>query len=205
MGVIADEMVALALQEWETFGCSTRTLANVWSIVGNESVEPYLSHINRYWIAVNQPDWDGATPEPWSGAFISWCFVTSGAGAAFRPHGKHSFYINRIRLQDGTSPLLRLRPPSRSVAPGDLIWNARGAGAPGNYEDATARLEEGDFFISHVDIVVAARPGECDSVGGNVHPEDIGGSVVKSTWRLNETGALADTRKTWLGVVKNGL
>jgi hypothetical protein len=86
-----------------------------------------------------------------------------------------------------------------------LIWNARGANTPSDYDEAVAHLEAGDFFISHVDIVVAVRVGECDSVGGNVHPEPVGGSVVRSTWRLDQDGALADDRKTWLGVVKNGL
>jgi hypothetical protein len=205
MGVVADEMVRLALQEWETFGRSVRSLADEWTIVGNESQEPYTSHITRYWATVGHPHWDGATPEPWSGAFVSWCFVAAEAGDAFRPHGKHSQYVDWIRLQDGTSPLLRLRRPSRSVASGDLIWNARGAGAPAGYDEAVARLEEGDFFISHVDVVVDVRAGECDSVGGNVYPGPVGGSVVKSTWRLDANGTLADERKTWLGVVKNGL
>lgn len=213
MGVIADAMVALAGQKWASFGNSTRSLDEQWSIVGNESVQPYQAYVTPFWAAVGYPERDGAYPEPWSGAFISWCFVEAGAAAdAFRPHRKHSRYIDWIRLQDGTSPLLRLRPPTSPIALGDLIWNARTAGGPVNHEEAIAHLDGGNFFASHVDIVVAVRDGECDSIGGNVHYADVGGSVVRSTWRLHGNGALvddngvrADTRKRWIGVIKNGL
>jgi hypothetical protein len=207
VGIIATEIVRLARQEWGTFGLSTRSIANEWHIVGNEADEPYLSHISRYWAAVGQPGWNGATPEAWSAAFISWCFKEAGAGENFRRSGNHSRYIARIRQHDGMSPRLRLRPPTRAVEPGDLIWNARGDGQPAGYEEAVQRLEAGESFDSHVDIVVAVSPGSCESIGGNVYPPPPpeGGSVVQSTWRLDESGALADDRKNWLGVIKNGL
>lgn len=203
MGEIADAVVRRAVEEWEEFGRSTRNLANQWNIVGNEPNEPYRSRINRYWRAVGEETWDGATPEPWSGAFISWCF--GAAGDAFRPHAKHSRYIDRIRRGSGMSPRLRLRSPSRAVEPGDLIWNAMRGLPPVNHDAAVVFLQQGVFFSSHADVVVAVRDGECDSIGGNVHPDDVGGSVVRSTWRLDDNGVLADPRKTWIGVVKNGL
>ena len=75
----------------------------------------------------------------------------------------------------------------------------------GSLAEATARLAAGDFFISHVDIVVAVGQGRCDSIGGNVSNLDVGGSVTKSTWRLDDQGCLSDPRKPWIGVVRNDL
>jgi hypothetical protein len=111
------------------------------------------------------------------------------------------------------SDRLVLRDPAAvAVAPGDLIWNSRQpdlanpvADIALTHEAAVERLEAGDFFASHVDIVVAVEDGRCESVGGNVSPPGVGGSVTRSTWRLDPQGRLADPRKPWIGVVTNGL
>ncbi|MEA3048011.1 MAG: hypothetical protein QOJ53_2343, partial [Sphingomonadales bacterium] len=47
--------------------------------------------------------------------------------------------------------------------------------------------------------------GRCDSIGGNVSNRDPGGSVTRSAWRLAPDGTLDDSRKAWIGVVRNGL
>lgn len=212
MGRIADRLVQAALREWTFFGGSTRGLDGSWSIAGDEADEPYRSRIGRYWEAVGRPGLDGGSDEPWSAAFVSWCFAEAGAGAAFSGHDTHSVYIDRIRRRDGMSErLLLLAPASAALAPGDLIWNSRWenagdeARAPKSFDAAVAELEAGNFFPSHVDIVVAVDEGRCDSVGGNVSNRDPGGSVTRSTWRLAENGAIADPRKAWIGVVRNRL
>lgn len=213
MGEIKRRLIECALREWQYFGGSTRTIDNQWTIVGDESVQPFTSHINHYWRAVGEPGWDGATNQPWSAAFICWCFRIAGAGALFSPESTHSVYIDRIRRHDGMSDDLVLRDPANTaVAPGDLIWNSRqpdpedpDPDIPNTYADAIVKLQEGDFFTSHVDIVVSVADGRCESIGGNVSNADVGGSVTRSTWRLDEGGRLADPRKNWVGVVKNGL
>jgi hypothetical protein len=210
MGRLGAEIVQLAIGEWEFFNGSTRGLSNDaaagWNIASNELEDPYRERINRYWTVVGEPDWDGATPEPWSGAFICWCFSAAIAAGAFTPSRKHARYIDRILRRDGMSPRLRLRPPSRGLEAGDLIWNARGDDQPAGHDEAVERLRAGSYFDSHVDVVVAVRDGECDSIGGNVYPPgEEGGTVVRSTWRLDDGCALADGRKNWIGVVKNGL
>lgn len=213
MSDFKQRLIATAEREWRYFGGSTRSLDEAWQIVGGRAVEPFKSRVGDYWRAVGRPDWDGGTDEPWSAAFISWCFAIAGAGGLFSPDETHSVYMDRIRRNDGMSEALVLRPPgAATVAPGDLIWNSRQPrpsypypGYPLTYEEAMALLDKGMFFASHTDIVVSVGEGECDSIGGNVSNFEAGGSVVRSTWRLDEDGRLADPRKSWIGVVKNGL
>ncbi|TMJ18524.1 MAG: DUF2272 domain-containing protein [Alphaproteobacteria bacterium] len=210
MGIVKNRLIECAEREWRYFGGSTRNIENQWNIVGDEADEPFRSHISHYWASVGKPDWNGGTDEPWSAAFISWCFKIAGAGSGFSGDATHSVYINRIRLGDGMDPRLTLRsPPNTPLRVGDLIWNSRSDGQdeniPRSLAEATARLAAGDFFISHVDIVVAVGQGRCDSIGGNVSNLDVGGSVTKSTWRLDDQGCLSDPRKPWIGVVRNDL
>lgn len=213
MTQFVDRLLAVALQEWAFFGRSTRDLDEGWHLVGDEADEPWRSRIGLYWAAVGRPGLDGGSDEPWSAAFISWCFASAGAGAGFAGDDTHSIYMGRVLRYEGMSPKLVLRPPERTpLAPGDLIWNSRGdspaerAAAPIDYAAAVAQLRAGIVFPSHADIVVAVRAGECDSIGGNVSNRFRGGgSVTRSTWRLDARGAIADPRKAWIGVVKNGL
>lgn len=213
MGDFKQRLIETAEREWRYFGSSTRSLDEAWKIVGDRAVEPFKSRVGVYWSAVGRPDWNGGTDEPWSAAFISWCFATAGAGGLFSPDETHSVYMDRIRRHQGMSEALVLNPPGAvPVAPGDLIWNSRQArpsysfpGYPKTFEEAVALLDKGIFFASHTDIVVSVGEDRCDSLGGNVCNFEEGGSVVRSTWRLDESGRLADPRKTWIGVVKNGL
>lgn len=212
MGEIKRRLIESALGEWDFFGRSTRGLDGRWNLAGDEADEPYRSRIGLYWAAVGRPELDGGSDEPWSAAFISWCFAAAGASPAFSGHDTHSAYVDRIRRHDGMSAALVLAPPAAAaLAPGDLIWNSRwesageAARAPKSFAAAIAALEAGHFFPSHVDIVVAVGAGLCDSIGGNVSNREPGGSVTRSTWRLAARGTIADPRKDWIGVVKNGL
>jgi hypothetical protein len=210
MTPFVEKLLTTTLGEWEFFGHSTRTIANVWNVAGEEFQDPFRLRVRDYWAAVGQPTWDGATKQPWSGAFISWCFKTAGAGDKFKGNAKHAVYIDRIRRnQSSTSGLKLLDPMTTRVEPGDLVWNPRRtsdtSSVPKTFDEAVARLAVEDFFISHVDIVVETRAGQCDSIGGNVSNKDPGGSVTRSTWLLSADGRIVDPRKTWIGVVKNGL
>jgi len=211
MGRLAERLIEVAAGEWAFFGRSTRGLDDAWHIGGDEADEPWRSRVGAYWAAVGRPELDGGTGEPWSAAFMSWCFAEAGAGAAFSGDDTHSVYVDRIRRHDGMSDSLVLLPPAAApLAPGDLIWNSRWesdeeAQAPKSFEEAVAELAAGNFFPSHVDIVVAVSAASCDSIGGNVSNRDPGGSVARSTWRLAADGTIADPRKAWIGVVRNGL
>ncbi len=201
MSHIREKLVEVAIREWEIFGKSYRGLDERWHIVGDEAKEPWTGIVNKYWRSVGLKDWDGNTKQPWSAAFISWCFRQ--AWPHFKGSPKHSAYIDHLR-RDHLDKLTLEDPRHTVLRPGDLIWNARGKRQPHHMIEAVHRLAKGDFFDSHVDIVVSVGPGSCDSIGGNVSNRDPGGSVTRSTWRLSN-GRLLDSRKNWIGVVKNGL
>jgi len=202
------KLVHTATQEWNFFGGSTRHLDDVWNVVGEESNSPFTERIGEYWASVQQLGWDGLTPQPWSAAFISWCFKRVneqvGPKVMFKGHIKHSVYVDRIRRQaqmDGKLVLTSV--DGAPIAAGDLVWNARGEGdGPKSFTDAVKRLKVKDFFLSHVDIVVKVEGDVCYTIGGNVSDKEDGGSVTKSAWRLNASGHLVDPRKTWIGLVK---
>ncbi|WP_320202100.1 DUF2272 domain-containing protein (plasmid) [Agrobacterium sp. rho-13.3] len=204
------ELVNHALSEWAYFGYSTRALNDNWKIGAEEYEAGFRSRVTEYWKVVGHPTWDGLTKQPWSGAFISWCFEEANAGGHFQPSAKHSVYINWIRKQKSSNAGLQLTDPAASgVAVGDLIWNSRRdssvSSVPKTYAEAVSALTKGVMFNSHVDIVVEIGSGQCDSIGGNVSNNDPGGSVTRSTWKLDTNGKLIDSRKSWIGVVKNSL
>lgn len=210
MTAFVTDLLDRALGEWAYFGYSTRALNDNWKIGAEEYEIGFRSRVTDYWKVVGHPSWDGLTKQPWSGAFISWCFVKANAGALFEPSAKHSVYINSIRKQSSANAKLELVDPTQNaVAKGDLIWNSRRDSSvsqiPKNYADAVAALKHGIMFNSHVDIVVEVGNGKCESIGGNVSNKDPGGSVTRSTWKLDPQGKLIDSRKSWLGVVKNNI
>ncbi len=195
-------LVGSALGEWNFFGRSTRSLSNEWHIGGDEADEPYTSRVGRYWRAVGNSGWDGDTPKPWSAALISWLFQNAEVDeSVFAPNAGHADYIRHIHNNPGP---LSLDPPSTPLRAGYLIWNAR-EGSVSGHDEAVAKLRAGSFFVSHCDLVVEVGDGWCHSIGGNVSNRDPGGSVTRSTWKLDGGGALADRRKPWIGVVSNQL
>src|SRR4051812_30462361 len=130
---VKSRLIEVALEEWATFGNSTRGIDEVWHIAGDESQSPYTERIADYWAAVGEPTWDGNTPQPWSAAFICWCFseaiAREGVDVQFSGDEKHSVYIDRIRRHRGMPPALVLTSTDGApVSAGDLIWNARGKG-----------------------------------------------------------------------------
>jgi len=207
MNKIAARLVEVATREWEYFRRTMRRIDDSWHLGANLDEQPFTARIGDYWDAVGRPDWDGLTPEPWSAAFISWCFAAAGAGDAFRGDETHSVYVDRIRRHDGMSDRLVLHDPALAAPRvGDLIWNSRGErNPPQSHAQALAQLDAGNFFDSHVDVVVAITDGLCSSIGGNVWFQKVGGSVTRSDWRLDSSGLLDDDRKVWIGVIANDL
>lgn len=207
MSEFKQRLVDTVQTEWKFFRRTTRPLSDIWQLGANQDVEPFTSRIGDYWNAVDRPDWNGATPEPWSAAFISWAFKTAGAGADFWGDETHSVYVDRIRRHDGMSEKLTLHAPDKWIPRvGDLIWNSRGErNPPQSYAEAIEQLDAGRFIDSHVDVVVDVAPGRCSSIGGNVWHVKQGGSVTRADWRTDEAGYLIDERKCWIGVIHNEL
>lgn len=201
---LAAQLVTTATDEWNRWGCSVVRLHGDKAIGGTETVPPYVSYVNDYWKVVGEPTWNGNTPQPWSAAFISFCFKQAGAGAGFPYATGHVDYCGAILRHPQTYPKLALADPATTaVRPGDLLWAARsGKGCttpPVGYAAAIAALHAGEWFCSHCDVVVEVRAGEVDVIGGNVSD-----SVTKTTYAA-AGGVIKDGRREWLAVVRNDL
>jgi hypothetical protein len=198
---LAPQLIATAADEWKRWGFSVRPLHGLGKIVGKEGVAPYVGYVNDYWRVVGEPTWNGNTAEPWSAAFISFCFKTAGAGNGFPYRTAHAEYCRAILQAPATYPGLALADPATTaLAVGDLVWAARAGHPtpPKDYAGAIARLNSANHdFPSHCDIVVELRPGEADVIGGNVS-----NSVTKSTF-VTAAGRITDGRHAWLAVIKN--
>jgi hypothetical protein len=201
---ISAKLVQATEDEWARWGFSTRPLHGPATIAGTEKNAPFVAYVNEYWSVVGQPSWNGNTPQPWSAAFISFCFKAAGAAKQFPYASGHFDYCAAMVRSPKKYPGLKLEDPATAVlAVGDLVWAARSGGdcptPPGTHAKALAALQSGKWFCSHADIVVAARAGEVDVVGGNVS-----NSVTKVTY-VCAGGRIRDPRHTWLGVVKNSI
>lgn len=199
-----DDLLAVTLSEWKRWGYSARPIGASSKIGGKEKIPPYVSYVNDYWRAVGHPSWNGNTPQPWSAAFISFCFKTAGAGNAFPYDQGHAGYCAAILRSPATFSKLRIADPaSTTVDIGDVLWAARsGDGCkppPKTHQEAVLALTSGGWFCSHCDIVVEMRQGEIDAIGGN-----ISDSVTKTTF-ASQAGKITDPRNDWLGVIKNGI
>lgn len=143
---------------------------------------------------------------PWSAVTISYIMRQAGFAPGEFPIAQgHSRYLRwgiaARRANDKTAAYwgYRVDEPEAKPAPGDIVGCARGVknlspAATLKYFDRT-----GDY-PSHSDIVVAARPGEVDVIGGNVRD-----SVTKKTLALNAAGQLADKNHPWFVVLKKRL
>lgn len=199
-----DKLIEKTTAEWERWGFSKRPVHGQASIGGTEQNSPYIGYVNDYWKVVGEPTWNGKTAQPWSAAFISFCFEKAGAGEGFPYRSGHAAYCAAILKSPQKYPALRLIDPGQAVlARGDIVWAARSGDTcpapPDDYAEAIAILRKGGWFCSHADIVVSVRGGEVDVIGGNVS------NSVTMTSYTTDNGQIRDPRQTWLGVVKNGM
>ena len=79
---------------------------------------------------------------------------------------------------------------------GDLVGHARGAKGMTKAK-ALGVFDKTGAYPSHIDLVVARRPGEIDVIGGNVRD-----SVCLKTLKTDANGLLADTNFNWFVVLK---
>jgi hypothetical protein len=214
--------VAIALREWRIFG-SPVVYPNT-PIAGDpqrERAEGLWQRVGDYWWIglpmgssdqgytgkhdasghVFPADQDG--DYAWSAAFIDYVMRVAGAGQRFPYAPNHASYINAAREHAmGQLPnLVVAAMPPQSYAPqrGDLICAWRG-GHPIRYED----LPTSSPFPGHCNIVVDIRPGQLDTIGGNVDnsvsmnqvPVDAGGHVTDAA------GTSLDPDRPWFVVLR---
>ncbi len=199
---IATKLIEASEAEWARWGYSTRPLHEPAVIVGREKAAPYTGYVNDYWKVAGKPTWNGTTPQPWSAAFISFCFKRAGAAQKFPYSTGHVDYCRAALKSPKKYPLALLDPATTVLQGGDIVWAAR-AGRycpkpPSTQTQALAALKSGAWFCSHSDIVVDLRNGEVDVIGGNVSD-----SVTKVAY-VTVAGCIVDTRHDWLGVLRAG-
>jgi hypothetical protein len=102
----------------------------------------------------------------WSAVFIDYVMRMAGAGHRFPYSPLHADYINAAKQQalgQRRDLAITAEPPeSYAPQPGDIVCMWRDS-RPIHFTDLPT-----ESFPSHCDIVVAARPGIIDGIGGNV-------------------------------------
>jgi hypothetical protein len=154
-----------------------------------------------YWYGVSRAPIVGPAGElrPWSAAFVSWLARSAGyVPEEFPATVLHWDYIERF-LRPRPGDAFETRDPLRHAPKvGDLVCGAR----DGNV-DAAARASGYLPFASlrrgayHCDLVVAARPGELQTIGGNV--SDV--VALQRVPSASDGRLLPDPRRPWAAVV----
>jgi hypothetical protein len=208
-----EAVVQIALREWRAFGQQV-VHPDTELPFDSERLEGLWQRIGEYWwlglpMGANEQGWTGKhdqsgavfPPEQdgrfaWSAVFVSYVMRMAGAGGRFPYTATHADYINAARLNPGRFAVAE-RPDSYAPQRGDLIclWRRR----PLRFDDLPAGR-----FASHCDIVVAARPGLLDVVGGNLENSVALRHIpVAPDGRLaGPDGSLVDPHHPWFVVLR---
>ncbi|MFM1992000.1 MAG: hypothetical protein RJA99_4957 [Pseudomonadota bacterium] len=221
-----ERMVFLARQEWALFGspevlppggtppaagAPSGTAAAVGGTDGrlvfpdpasptHELHAPMLSRVLVYWYSVTRAPIVGPSGElrPWSAAFVSWLARAAGLGGdEFPATALHWDYIERFLRPRPTDAFETRDAAGTPPRIGDLVCQAR---------EGTVELAQRTGFVPlaalrrgayHCDVVVASRPGELQTIGGNV--SDV---VALARVPIDTAGRLLpDLRRPWAAVV----
>lgn len=191
-------VVAAATAEWQFFGYQQRDVNGQMIRRGHrETDEGYDKRIGTYWKQALGLNRDGDdTDWYWSAAFVSFVMKIAGAGDRFAYAATHSKYIHwaiRNRLDAiANVAFLAHRLHEYAPLPGDIIGRPR-KGLSMSYDQAATQ----DRYAGHCDIVVAARPGILDAIGGNVDD-----SVTMTSRRTRDDGTLIGADKSWFVVIR---
>ncbi|MFQ3623044.1 MAG: DUF2272 domain-containing protein [Acetobacteraceae bacterium] len=211
-----ERLVRIALAEWEEWGRQFtdhtgrmlgapaqegRTedmidafpaLIAYWSAVPGreETIERNIARLRSVeaTAAASAPLW---TDVPWSAAFLSFALRSAGYAAADVPATDAHWVLvdhlaGRAGRFPGRAPFVPHDPADYAPRPGDLLCATR-AGARFRYASPEDRAREaGRAVPMHCDIVVSAREGVVEAIGGNLGdavrmsllPADGGGRLV---------------------------
>lgn len=173
-----EDAVAIARREWRLFGSLNDNQPE--AAQKPERTPGLWERVGEYWWlglggAGREARWTGMHDEngrvfppwdderyAWSAAFISYVMRIAGAGERFPYAPNHAAYLNAAA--SGTSPILKAHPPQAyAPKPGDLLCFGRDW-ASGL---TPANLPTRGYFPGHCALVVAARSGALDVIGGN--------------------------------------
>jgi hypothetical protein len=186
MGAFKQNLVRLALQEWNRWNCGAlkendprmRTvLEDYWKTGAG-----WLPDTANWWSSV-----------PWSAAFISWLMRKAGAGSAFNYSAGHAAYIKAAkenRLANNANPFKAYRINEVRPTIGDLVCKSR-AGSGATYDNIAPGM------ATHCDVVTSGEPGRLVSIGGNVAD-----SVATTSVPVNSSGHIQ--APNYFAVIKVG-
>jgi hypothetical protein len=208
--------IQIAYREWRAFG-QPLVLPHTELPFDNERTEGLWQRVGDYWwqglyLGEREQGFTGMHDQngrvfaaredenfAWSAAFVDYVMRMAGAGRRFPYSPTHSDYINAARQSGGSGLAISAQPPE-SYAPqrGDLICYSR-TRRPMRY----AELPTGRF-PGHCDLVVAARPGLLDVIGGNVDNSVSMKHIPVTTSGLlaNPDGTVVDPDYPWFAVLR---
>lgn len=213
-----EDAVAIALREWRLFGSVVDDDQGEAAPTQKPERQPGLwQRVGEYWwigIDAGSPEspWTGKHDQAgavfpaevdgkfaWSAAFISYVMRIAGAGDRFPYAANHATYVNAAAA--GKSPVLRARPTeSYAPRPGDLLCRGRYAARALRLAD----LPTSYLWPGHCALVVDARPGTLDVIGGNVYDAVTLSHVpITSAGTLGNPGEpILDQRDPWFVVLE---
>lgn len=213
-------ILRIAEAEWRDWGSITVDPARPPAAVPQESRTDNFPRVLAYWRAV--PDEAGAiarnralyragsdqvwTEPAWSAAFISYVMRSAGVDSReFPPSAAHAFYIDAIIADaarfPAAAPFVPHEPGAYAPQPGDLVCADRSSAPIRSWRERAA--DQGRFRPMHCDIVVRARPGSVEAIGGNVRD-----AVSLARFPTDASGALLPRQQggpTWFAVFENRL
>jgi hypothetical protein len=215
---VRDRLVRIALAEWEEWGRQftghTGTVAGAPAAAGRteDMVEAFPALV-AYWsfvpgsdatiarnraslrIVVSDPARAPAlwADLPWSAAFLSFALRAAGYDAVDVPAAPaHWIVVDHLLARAArwpeTAAFLPRSPDAYAPAPGDILCATR-AEARGRYAGPAGRSADmGGAVPMHCDIVVGAREGVVEAIGGN-----LGDTVRMSLLPADPTGRLYES------------
>jgi len=180
-------VASIAVQQWLNWGKGT--IKECESRIRNV-LEDYWRTAVGY--LPNQTDWCAGVA--WSAVFVSWVMVKAGAGSSFRYSSAHTEYVGeakRNRIANNSNPFKAYRTTEIAPRVGDLVCKER-ANSGVTYDN----VDKG-FRSSHCDIVTKVRPGQIETIGGN-----LSDSVRKDTVETDASGRIK--RREYYAVVRVG-
>lgn len=179
-----ERILRIAVAEWRDWGAIVLDGAASPADPPESRTENF-PRVLAYWRAV--PDEEGAIArnraryregasglwsEPaWSAAFISYVMRSAGVDSReFPSTAAHSTYVDALVADaarfPAAAPFIPHEPAAYAPRPGDLVCADRSDAPITSWRARTA--DQGRFRPMHCDIVIRARPGHIEAIGGNV-------------------------------------
>lgn len=196
---LREEIVAVAVAEWEWFGEQEINVDGRRICDGKqEGSDDGSERVALYWSeGVGEPGITGKDHNQyWSAAFISYVMLKAGTGALFRRSDHHSEYIYSAmvaaRNQANSYGYWGARLKDHAPELGDLVcaWREKEV----TFDDAQ---NEG-WYAAHCDLVVGKTDTTVTVIGGNVSQ-----SVTKRTFLLKDGKIIPETYPDTFAILVN--